>query len=154
MKVNEFLDRSGVHYEVSQHVSVFTAQRMAAVEHEPGRFVAKPVIVKADGRYLMCVLPASHRVDLAKLKSQLAAQSVELAQESEIAELFPDCDVGAEPPLGNLHGLPTLMDRALELDDHILFQGGTHEVAIRMRMADYRQIVEPKVLDFSYRMSS
>lgn len=153
MKVKEFLDNSGVRYKISLHASVFTAQRMAAVEHEHGRYVAKPVIIKADGRYLMCVLPASHHVDLAKLKSHLAVKTVELAQETEIAELFPDCDVGAEPPFGNLYGLPILMDKALENDDHILFQAGTHEEAIRMSMADYRQLVQPKVLDFSYRIS-
>jgi Ala-tRNA(Pro) deacylase len=153
MNVKEFLDRSGVQYKISLHASVFTAQRMAAVEHEHGRYVAKPVIIKADGRYLMCVLPASHHVDLAKLKSHLAVKTAELAQESEIAELFPDCDVGAEPPFGNLYALPILMDKALEKDDHILFQAGTHEEAIRMSMADYRQLVRPTVLDFSYRVS-
>ena len=153
MNVKEFLDRSGVRYKLSLHASVFTAQRMAAVEHEHGRYVAKPVTIKADGRYLMCVLPASHHVDLAKLKSQLAATTVELAQETEIAELFPDCEVGAEPPFGNLYDLPILMDKALEKDDHILFQAGTHEEAIRMSMADYRQLVQPTILDFSYRVS-
>ncbi len=149
MEVKEFLKKSGTPYETSKHAPVFTSQKMAQIEHEPGRYVAKPVIVKADGRFLMCVLPAARHVDLAKLKSQLAAGTVELARESEIAELFPDCDVGAEPPFGNLYKLPTLMDKALEKDDHILFQAGTHEEAIRMSMADYRKLVEPRVLDFS-----
>lgn len=150
MEVKEFLKKSGVSYQTSRHSPVFTAQGMAAAEHEPGRYVAKPVIVKADDRYLMCVLPAPCRADLAKLKSQLAARTVELAQESEIAKLFPDCDLGAEPPFGNLYELPTLMDKALEKDDHILFQAGTHEEAIRMSMPDYRRLVGPKILDLSY----
>ncbi len=97
----------------------------------------------------MCVLPAPRHVDLAKLKSYLAAKFVELAQESEIAELFRDCDVGAEPPFGSLYKLPTLMDKVLENDDHVLFQAGTHEEAIRMSMADYRRLANPKVLDLS-----
>ncbi len=149
MEVKEFLKKSGASYETLKHTPVFSSQKMAQIEHEPGRYVAKPVIVKADGRFLMCVLPASRHVDLAKLKSQLAAEFVELAQESEIAELFQDCDVGAEPPFGNLYKLPTLMDKVLENDDHVLFQAGTHEDAIRMSMADYRRLVHPKVLDFS-----
>ena len=89
MEIKEFLSKSGVPFEIHQHTPVFTTQRMAAVEHERGRYVAKPVIVKADGRYLMCVLPASQHLDLAKLKTHLAARSVELAKESEIADLFP-----------------------------------------------------------------
>jgi len=149
MEVKEFLKKSGVEYETSKHVPVFSSQKMAQVEHESGRYVAKPVIVKADGRFVMCVLPASRHVDLEKLKSQLAAGFVELAQESEIAELFPDCDVGAEPPFGNLYKLPTVMDKTLEKDDHVLFQAGTHEEAIRISMADYQRLAHPKVLDFS-----
>jgi len=149
MEVKEFLKKSGARYETLRHTPVFSSQKMAQMEHEPGRYVAKPVIVKADGRFVMCVLPAPRHVDLAKLKSYLAAKFVELAQESEIAELFRDCDVGAEPPFGSLYKLPTLMDKVLENDDHVLFQAGTHEEAIRMSMADYRRLANPKVLDLS-----
>ena len=73
MEIKEFLRQAGVFFQIHKHTPVFTAQRMAAVEHERGRYVAKPVIVKADGRYLMCVLPASYRVDLAKLKAHLGS---------------------------------------------------------------------------------
>jgi Ala-tRNA(Pro) deacylase len=127
---------------------------MAAVEHEPGQYVAKPVIVKADGEYLMCVLSACYKIDLGALKDQIGARSVGLAEEKEIGELFPDCELGAEPPFGNLYDLPTLMDKALEADDHITFQAGSHEKAIRMSMDDYRKLVKPKVLSFSYHMTS
>jgi len=154
MRVTEFLDKSGVSYEVNEHPAVFTAQQMAAVEHEPGQYVAKPVIVKADGEVLMCVLSACYKIDLGALKEQLGARSVELADEKEIGELCDDCELGAEPPFGNLYDLPTLMDEALEVDDHIIFQAGTHEQAIRMSMDDYRKLAKPKVLSFSYHMTS
>lgn len=154
MRVIDFLDKSGVKYEVSEHVPAFTAQQMAAAEHEPGRYVAKPVIVKADDEYLMCVLAAPCKIDLQTLKGQLGAKSVELAEENQIGRMFEDCDLGAEPPFGNLYDLPTIIDKALEADDHITFQAGTHEQAIRMSMADYRRLVEPKVLEFSYHVTS
>jgi len=150
MELSDYLDSSGIDYEITEHPPVFTAQQMAAVEHEPGRFVAKPVIVRVDGEYMMCVLSACYKIDLGALKSQLGAESVELVDESEMGEMFPDCELGAEPPFGNLYDLPTIMDKALEKDDHITFQGGSHETAVRMLMADYRSLVEPKVLDFSY----
>jgi Ala-tRNA(Pro) deacylase len=98
----------------------------------------------------MCVLPAPSKIDLGKLKGQLDAKSVELADEEEIGKLFPDCELGAEPPFGNLYDLATVIDRSLEADDHILFQGGTHGKAIRMAMADYRKLAQPKVLEFRY----
>lgn len=147
MQITEFLDKSGVKYEVLEHRPVFSAQRLAQVEHEPGRFVAKPVIVKADGRLLMCVLPADAKIDLETLKGQLDAESVELADEEEFVELFPDCEVGAEPPFGSLFDLETVMDQALEKDDHILFRAGSHSKAVRLNMADYRKLAHPRVLN-------
>ena len=150
MRVVEFLDQAGVKYETSAHAPVFSAQGLAAAEHEHGQYVAKPVIVKADNRYLMCVLPAPNKVDLGRLKEQLNAQSVALADEDEIGKLFPDCELGAEPPFGNLYDLPTVIEKSLEADDHILFQAGTHGKAIRMAMADYRKLVQPKVLEFTF----
>ena len=153
MSVAAFLDKSGISYETSEHHPTFTAQRIAAVEHEPGRFVAKPVIINVDGKYMMCVLAACSKIDLRSLKNQLGANSIELVDESVLSIMFEDCELGAEPPFGNLYDLPTIMDKALTDDDHILFQANTHERAIRMKMADYRAIVQPKVLDFSYHTS-
>lgn len=149
MQITEYLDRSGVAYNISEHRPVFSAQRLAQIEHEPGRFVAKPVIVKADGRFLMCVLPADAKIDLETLKGQLGAESMELADEEDFACLFPDCEIGAEPPFGNLFQLDTVMDKTLEKDDHILFRAGSHTRAVRLGMADYRQLVHPRVLSLS-----
>jgi len=154
MQVTEFLDKSAVRYEVTKHEPAFTAQQMAAVEHEPGQYVAKPVVVKADGQFLMCVLPACYKIDLGALKSQLGAKSVKLAKEKELGKIFGDCELGAEPPFGNLYDLPTIIDKAMEEDDHIMFQAGTHEKAIRMSMDDYRKLVAPKVLEFSHHVAS
>lgn len=149
MEVTKFLDSSSAKYEVTQHRPTFTAQEMATEEHVPGMKVAKPVVIRADGDYYMCVLPACYKVDLKALKSQLGARQVELADESKMEKLFPDCELGAEPPFGNLYGLPTIMDKTLETDEHIVFQGGTHEKAIRMEMAEYKRLVSPQILSFS-----
>ena len=154
MQITEYLDKSAIQYEVSEHEPTFTAQEMAAIEHEPGKYVAKPVIVKADGKNIMCVLAACYKIDLGALKKQIGAQSVDLTDEKEIGSIFEDCELGAEPPFGNLYDMPVIMDKALEKDDHITFQAGTHEKAIRISMEDYRKLVNPKVLEFSYHMSS
>lgn len=150
MKVTEFLDKAGVKYEITEHKPVFTAQRMAATEHEEGKFVAKPVIVKADDKFIMCVLAACYKIDLGALKKQLGAKDFRLATEDEIGKIFEDCELGAEPPFGNLYDLQTIMDKMLEADDHILFQAGSHQKAVRMATKDYIKLVNPKVMDFSY----
>ncbi len=150
MQIIEFLKQAKVKYEVTKHKPTFSAQRMAAVEHEPGRFVAKPVLVKVDGRTMMCVLDANHKVDLQKLKTQLGATRAELADETEVGYICNDCELGAEPPFGKLYDLPTIMDKSLERDDHIVFQAGSHEEAVRLSMEDYRRLAEPRILEFSY----
>ena len=154
MPVLEYLKKAGIKYEVKEHKPTFSAQQMAAAEHEPGKFVAKPVIVKVDGKFVMCVLAACYKVDLRALKSQLGAKSVELAEETEVGRIFGDCELGAEPPFGNLYDIPTIMDKALEADDQIMFQAGSHDKAIRIKMDDYRKLTKPKVLEFSYHLGS
>jgi Ala-tRNA(Pro) deacylase len=148
MNLQSYLDEMGVRYSVSRHPAVFTAQALAEVEHVPGRQVIKPVVVKADGRFVLCALPASYRIDLAKMRDLLNADEISLAEESKLAELFPDCEVGAEPPIGRIYGLTTFVDASVFGDEHVMFQAGNHENAITMRMCDYRRIVQPQIAQF------
>ena len=150
MRVTEYLDQQSVGYEIREHRSTFTAQQMAAEKHVPGMTVAKPVVVKADNKFYMCVLPACCKIDFDVLKEQMGVRQLELADEKEMAKIFGDCALGAEPPFGNLYKLDTIMDASLEEDEQIVFQGGTHEQAIRVGMADYRRLVQPRILAFSY----
>jgi Ala-tRNA(Pro) deacylase len=152
MEITEYLNSERINYELYSHRPAFTSQQMAAEEHIPGMNVAKPVIVLADGKYYMCVLPACCKVDLEVLRSQLGANKVTLASEEEMAGLFPDCDLGAEPPFGNVFGLATLMDESLSSDEYIVCQAGRHNRAVRIGMRDYKELVSPQVLSFSYRL--
>jgi len=152
MQIKEYLNREHIDYQIWSHQPTFTAQQMAAEEHTPGMNVAKPVIVRGDERYYMCVLPACCRVDLEALRGQLGASEVHLATEEEMTQLFPDCEIGAEPPFGNLFGLPTLLDESLVPDDYIVCQAGKHDQAVRLSMKDYRQLVNPRVLTFGYHL--
>ena len=148
MNLQSYLDELGVHYRISRHSIVFTAQDLAMHEHVPGQQVVKPVVVRADGQFVMCALPASHRIDLQALRIQLEAAEVVLADENSLGGLFPDCEVGAEPPIGRLYGMTTLMDESLIADDRVTFQAGAHDQAITMSLADYRRIAQPEVAYF------
>lgn len=148
MNLQSYLDQMGVHYRVSRHDTAYTASRLAEMEHVPGRKVIKPVVVRADGQFVMCALPASHRIDLEALKRQLEAGEVSLVEESKLAELFPDCEVGAEPPIGRLYGMTTLMDESLTADDQVTFQAGTHQEAVTMSLAEYRRVAQPEMAYF------
>ena len=150
MLVKEFLDEVSAKYNLTKHSPTFTAQRMAAEEHVSGRKVAKPVVIEADGDYYICVIAACSKVDLQALKNELGAEKIGLADETVMASLFPDCQIGAEPPLGVMYGLTTIMDKELEKYDFIVFQGGTHEDAITMSMSEYKRLTSPRILKISY----
>jgi Ala-tRNA(Pro) deacylase len=98
---------------------------------------------------VMCALPANYRVDLIELRRQLEASSVHLAEEAALRELFPDCELGAEPPIGRMYGLVTLMDESLTADDRVTFQAGTHCDAVTMTLAEYRRAAQPEMAHFA-----
>jgi Ala-tRNA(Pro) deacylase len=131
------------------HPPAYTAQEMAAEEHVSGKMIAKAVIVESGGKYAICALPANCKLDMRKVAKALNFKSVRLADETEMARLFPDVEVGAEPPLGNLWDLPTLVDTHLAADEEIVFQGGTHRNAVRMRYEDYFTLTHPSVADIA-----
>ena len=148
MNLQTFLDEQGVNYRLSHHNPTYTSQDLAATEHISGRKVIKPVVVRADGQWMMCALPASHRVDLRELREQLRAKDVVLADEQTLERLFPECELGAEPPIGKLYGMPTLMDESLVADETVTFQAGTHSDAVTMPLSDYRRVADPEIAHF------
>ncbi len=148
-QIQNYLSENNVAFTVHEHVPAYTAQEMAAEEHVSGRKTAKPVIVKTPGGYAMCVLPAHRKLDLAKAAHALHAKQVELASERELGELFPDSEIGAEPPLGELYRIRTVMDRELSDADEVVFQAGTHRHSIHMDAGDYVSVTHPEVSDIS-----
>ena len=146
--LNAYLDHERVHYDVLPHPEAFRALAIAQTLHTPGKEMAKVVIVKVKERFVMTVLPASWNVDLRRLRTVFATHSVRLATENEITGLFPDCELGAMPPFGNLYGLPVYVDQSLTEDAEIVFHAGTHSDAIRMRYWDFAALVFPVVSEF------
>ncbi len=118
---------------------------MANAEHVSGYLVAKPVVVKGAAGYTMCVVAAPKRVDLQRVADVLHEPSVRMASESEMTGLFPDCEIGAEPPVGVLFGLNTVMDTQLTQDEYLVMQAGTHTEAVKMRREDWERLCTPVV---------
>jgi Ala-tRNA(Pro) deacylase len=148
-RVTSLLDRQGVAYRVVHHRQDFTAQKTAQDTNTPGWEFAKAVIVSADGDDVMVVLPAPRHVDLAKVKEALGARKAHLVEEHRIRLLFPDCELGAEPPFGNLYNMPVYVSPELSNDEYITFNAGTHMEAIRMRYDDFAELVHPVAADLA-----
>jgi Ala-tRNA(Pro) deacylase len=145
-ELKEFLDRNQVKYISIKHSPAFTMQEIAAAAHIPGQEVAKTVIVKLDSKLAMVVLPAPDMVRMNQLKAATGAREAELASEVEFKDRFPDCEVGAMPPFGNLYDMDTYVAESLAGDHDIAFNAGTHTELYRMAFDDFRQLVRPKVL--------
>src|SRR2546430_14561469 len=144
----DYLNQNNVEYGILHHVEAVTAQRIAQAEHIKGRHHAKVVMIRSGDQRLMTVLPADHQIDLEKVE-KVIGKSVSLDRESEFKSLFPDSAIGAMPPVGNLYGLPTFVDKHLAEQDYIVFEAGTHTDAIKMSYSDYAKIVKPKVEDLA-----
>lgn len=148
-KLKEFLDSQSVKYVTLTHSPAYSAQEVAASAGVRGKELAKTVIVKVDGTIAMAVLPASDRVDFELLKQAAGAETVELASEQEFRDLFPDCELGAMPPFGNLYGVGVFASERLAADQDIVFNAGSHSELIRLSCQDFQRLVQPKVVKLS-----
>jgi Ala-tRNA(Pro) deacylase len=148
-RIREYLDSQCVDYEWLPHPQAFTAQEVAHSLHISGKRLAKTVVVDADGRVVMAVLPASHRLNLAELRAALQVNRLTLLPEIELEKLFPDCELGAIPPFGNLYGIEVWTDRAIAESEEIVFTAGTHWDAVEMKYSDYARLAKPQVSRFS-----
>jgi Ala-tRNA(Pro) deacylase len=144
--LKQFLGDNHVKYTTITHSPEYTAQEIAASAHIPGKDLAKTVIVKIDGDFAMAVLPASMHVSIACLKEATGAGDVEIASEEEFEKLFPDCELGAMPPFGNLYDMPVFVAQELREDTEIAFNAGTHSELVRLTYSDFDKLVHPVVV--------
>jgi Ala-tRNA(Pro) deacylase len=148
-RLKRFLDAEAAQYQTQLHREVFTAQEVAEASHVSGRQVAKVLIAREhDRRYLMLVLPAPCRVDLNALRHAAGTGRLSLATEEELARLFPDCDVGAMPPFGNLYDVPVYVDACFSRAEDFFFQPGNHHEIVRIRYDEFERLARPVVGEF------
>ncbi len=148
-KIKEFLNQHNIKYIIIKHSSAFTAQEIAASAHISGKELAKTVMIKFDGKMAMAVLPASYKISFDDLKEVLGVEKVRLAYEQEFMDKFPDCEVGAMPPFGNLYGMEVYVAESLADDEEIAFNACSHTELIRMNYIDFEELVKPIRIKFS-----
>jgi len=148
-RLKEFLDSHGVKYVSIVHSPAYTAQEVAASAHIPGREMVKTVMIKIEGEMAMAVLPCNRKVVMQDLRELTGCDDVKLAGEGEFQSLFPDCEVGAMPPFGNLYGMEVYAAPSLEADEQIAFNAGSHTEVIKMAYADFARLVKPNVVAFT-----
>jgi Ala-tRNA(Pro) deacylase len=145
MRVPEFLAAQAVPFETLLHPPAFTAQKRARFLHLPGREVAKVVLLHGPDGFILAVVPATRHVDPDRLAAALGGP-VRLADDDEIARVFPDCEWGVVPPFGTLYGLPVLLDESIAPETLMVFETTTQAAAVRMLCRDFERLERPRRL--------
>ena len=141
MTLKQYLDEHGIEYDVTTHNKTGCSSLTAQASHVSGECLAKGVILRKDGGYVMAVVPASRHVALAEIGHRLD-QPVGLATEEEIGRLFPDCDVGAIPAVPEAYGLQAMVDESLDRQEDIYIEGGDHRSLVHIRGEQFRELMK------------
>lgn len=145
-RLKEMLDEAKIPYEVYNHALAYTAQEIAAKQHFSGNDMAKVVMLEADDQLMMGVIRGNDKIDLHVAQDSLGARKIRLATEDEFTSRFPECEVGAMPPFGNLFGLSVFVDPALAREEEIYFNAGNHVQIVRLQYKDFARLVQPRVV--------
>jgi len=149
-KLKEFLDTNGVKYVAIRHSLAYTAQEVAASAHVRGKEMAKTVVAQIDGSLALIVIPAARKVDVDKVREAAGATKVSIATEWDFRNAFPECELGAMPPFGNLFGMRVFVDPILSRDEEIAFNACSHTEVIRLAYADFERLVKPTVAPVAF----
>jgi Ala-tRNA(Pro) deacylase len=144
-----YLKRNGILYSHSMHSPAYTARDVASAERMPAHKLVKTVVYSGDNGYGMLLMPADYIVDFDEVQRLLGLTEIRLATEPELKALFPDCEVGAMPPFGNLFNMPVLVDENTASAEFMAFNAGTHRDVIRISGADFHNLVNPLVASFA-----
>jgi Ala-tRNA(Pro) deacylase len=148
-KLRAFLEQNHAEYTHTVHSLAYTAREVAAAEHLPAREVAKIVVVHADNGYHMFILPANRMVDFQEIRDMLGFSHARMVPETELNRLFPDCELGAMPPFGNLYGMPVYLDSGLAAEETLTFNAGTHRDVVHMRTSEFQKLVRPTLVSLA-----
>ncbi len=138
----QYLDQTGVPYEVVMHPRTYSSMRTAEAAHVPGHRLAKSVILEDDNGYVMAIVPSNRQIRLGAVSDELH-RNLRLATEQEISSLFKDCDVGAIPPVGPAYGVPTLVDDTLAREPDVYLEAGDHEELIHVSHDAFINLLGP-----------
>lgn len=147
--LTHYLQNEHVPFKRIPHYRAFTSQEIAAAAHVPGRLMTKTLVMRVDGVPTLIVIPSSHRLRVEDLRRELDADSVTFVEESEFPQLFPDSEVGAMPPFGNLYGMDVYVADCLDDKAVIYFNAGSHSELIQMNMDDFVRLARPRMISCS-----
>jgi Ala-tRNA(Pro) deacylase len=138
--IENFLEQHRVGYRVSDHSRAMSSKQTAAAAHVPPADVAKAVVLGDANGYVMAVVPADRYVELHRLTDKLGRQ-LEVVNETRLAPVFKDCEIGAIPPLGPAYHMETIVDESLVGRKKVWFAAGDHDHLICVDGEDFVRLL-------------
>ena len=137
--LRNYLAQENIQYDEIPHEFTMTSTRTAQACHVSGDCMAKAIVLRRDGGYMLAVLPASHHLRLSELRSRLG-DDIDMADEAEIGRLFTDCANGAVPAVGTCYGLDLIVDESIKMQPEIYIEAGDHETLLHLSAAQYERL--------------
>jgi len=147
--LQRLLEGRHIQHEVHAHRTAMTAAELAAADHVPPSEVAKVVVLRSADRFLLAALPATRHLDVERLRALVGDAKLRLATEPEFADAFPECELGAIPPIGELFGVPLWVDDSLGREAETVFSGGNHRETVHLAYRDFVRLAKPTFGSFS-----
>ena len=132
--LKRYLAAENIQYEEIPHELTMSSTRTAEECHVSGDRLAKAVVLRRDGDYMLVVMPASHHLRLPELRTK------PMANEAEINRLFRDCAHGAIPAVGKCYGLETIVDDSIGAQPDIYMEAGDHETLLHLTHAQFARL--------------
>ncbi|MGI9534668.1 MAG: aminoacyl-tRNA deacylase [Thermodesulfobacteriota bacterium] len=144
-KLKDYLNKNNINYTNYYHNPIFETKELVKNLDLPEKDFTKTNIFQTEDGFVMTVIPIGQKVDLGLFKNASSKTKVKLANLDQINTIFPDCEQGTIPPLGNLFDLPVYVSPALNKCHEIIFHAGTHTETIKMKYEDFQKLVNPKI---------
>lgn len=141
-KIAKYLDEAKVKYKILEHKVVYTAHDIAQTTKKKINDIAKVVLVKTDKGVALVVVPAGKYIDMAAVKTALKAKKISMAAEKDIAKYFKS-KIGLLHPFGNLHKIPTLIDKGFAKAKKMVAAAGSYTESVEIALKDFEKLVQP-----------
>lgn len=135
----KYLTAENIEYDEIPHELTMSSTRTAEAAHISGDRLAKGIVLRRNGSYMLAVMPASHHLRISALKATLG-EKIDMANEAEVNELFSDCANGAVPAVGKCYGLDLIVDDSIETQPDIYMEAGDHLTLLHLTQAQFARL--------------
>jgi len=154
-QLRALLDKEGAAYRVMEHEAEGRTEWIAKIRGNRIEQAVKSIVVmvrfgKKETRYCLANVPGDCRIDLNAVREFFGGTKSAFAPR-EKAEELTWCVIGAIPPFSFNEQLPVLADPLIKENEEVVFNAGSLEKSIFMKMEDYFRIVNPQVVKIALR---